>query len=546
MVLGIRHGIFPPSATVYRKNFLKILFIWKNFSVKPCRLLAENPRLCRIPNTNFSCQCVHLFAMKIPDDLNESQWQAVCHEGSHLLISAGPGTGKTHTLTRRIAHLIPSLKPNERILAITFTNKAARQMQEKLTALGVSPSQVYVGTFHGFCLKLLRDYLEHTALPKDFKVAMPEDISGFDREVRERISLLKSTQLAISPDEDFKAYQRYLRHNSWIDFDDILCEALLLLEEEDVVVQLRRQYRYVFVDEYQDSNLVQNALLKILARDGVLLTAIGDANQSIYGFRGSKVELFRRFKEDFAPAQILSLQENYRSASSLLAASGQVMGGIQLLAHLETQGKLVIHHAATDRAEADYVAHQIEKLVGGLDMNTSRRALRSFGDIVVLYRLNAMRHAIAQALEHLGIPYQIAQKPQRAEVYSDEDALGQNEEDVEYNVEKVSLMSLHAAKGLEFPVVFIIGCEERMLPLDLIGMKGEPQEERRLFYVGMTRAKEHLYLTYAKRRQLFGQTLIQGPSPYLADIAEELKAYEEAKRNASPKKDPDDLQMKLF
>ena len=133
----------------------------------------------------------------------------------------------------------------------------------------------------------------------------------------------------------------------------------------------------------------------------------------------------------------------------------------ELMAKLSTQGKLVIHQAATDRAEADYVAHQIEKLIGGLDMNTSRRAVRSFGDIVVLYRLNAQRHVMGQALEHLGIPYQISQKPQRAEVYSDEDALGQNEEELEYNVEKVSLMTLHAAKGLEFPVVFIIGCEDQ-------------------------------------------------------------------------------------
>jgi superfamily I DNA/RNA helicase len=483
--------------------------------------------------------------MQRPADLNESQWQAVCHKGSHLLITAGPGTGKTHTLTHRIAHLIPSLKSNEKILAITFTNKAARQMKDRLTALGVGTSQSFVGTFHAFCLKLLRDYFEHTALPKNFKVAALEDIIGFDKQIRERISLLKSSQLAISPDDDYKAYQRYLRQESLVDFDDILREALLLLEDENIAEELRGQYRYIFVDEYQDSNIVQNALLKILAREGVLLTAIGDANQSIYGFRGSRVELFRRFQEDFAPAQILTLQENYRSAPSLLAASGQVMGGVQLLAKLSTQGKLVIHQAVTDRAEADYVAHQIEKLIGGLDMNTSRRALRSLGDVVILYRLNAQHHVMGQALEHLGIPYQISKKPQKSEVYSDEDALGQNEEGLEYTFEKVSLMTLHAAKGLEFPVVFIIGCEDHLLPLDLMGMKGEPQEERRLFYVGMTRAKEHLYLTYAKCRQLFGQTLIQNPSPYLADIAEELKAYEAAKRNA-PKKDPDALQMKLF
>jgi len=354
--------------------------------------------------------------MEKPTDLNDSQWQAVRHEGSHLLITAGPGTGKTHTLTLRIAHLIPSLKPNESILAITFTNKAARQMQDRLTALGVSPSQLFVGTFHGFCLKLVRDHFEHTALPKDFKVATPEDITGFDKDTLERISLMKSSQLAISPDDDYKAYQRYLRQNGWIDFDDILREALLLLEDEGVAVLLRRQYRYIFVDEYQDSNTVQNALLKVLARDGALLTAIGDANQSTYGFRGSRVELFRRFQEDFTPAQVLTLQENYRSAPSLLAASGQVIGGIQLLAQLETQGKLVIHQAATDRAEADYVAHQIEKLIGGLDMNTSRRAVRSLGDIVILYRLNAQRHVLCQALEHLGIPFQVSKKPKKAKL----------------------------------------------------------------------------------------------------------------------------------
>jgi len=299
------------------------------------------------------------------------------------------------------------------------------------------------------------------------------------------------------------------------------------------------------VDEYQDSNIVQNALLKKLACEGVLLTAIGDVNQSIYGFRGSRVELFRRFQEDFPPAKVLSLQENYRSAPSLLAASSQVMGRLELLAKLDTEGKLVIHAAATDRAEADYVAGQIEKLIGGMDMTTSRRARHSLGDIAVLYRLNAQSHLLSHALEYLGIPHQISQKPQRAQVYSDGDVLGQNEEQIEYNVEKVSLMSVHAAKGLEFPIVFLVGCEDSLFPLDLVGMKGDPQEERRLFYVGMTRAKEHLYLIHAKRRQLFGQTLMQSPSTYLADIAEELKAYESSRR-ATPKKDPDAAQMKLF
>jgi superfamily I DNA/RNA helicase len=276
-----------------------------------------------------------------------------------------------------------------------------------------------------------------------------------------------------------------------------------------------------------------------------MFTAIGDANQSIYGFRGSRVEFFHRFQENFAPAEILTLQENYRSAPALLTAAGQVIGGVQLLARMKTEGKLVIHQAATDLAEADYAARQIEKLIGGLDMNTSRRAVRSLGDIAILYRLNAERHVMAQALDHLGIPYQIAQKPKNSPEYSDEAVLGRLEEELEYNVEKVSLMSLHAAKGLEFPVVFIIGCEDNLLPLNIKEMKSDPEEERRLFYVGMTRAKEHLYLTLARRRQLYGQTMMQTPSRFLADIAEELKAHEMARRLA-PKKDPDAMQMKLF
>jgi len=483
--------------------------------------------------------------MQTPSDLNKSQQLAVGHQGSHLLIAAGPGTGKTHTLTRRIAHIIPTLGSSESILAVTFTNKAAREMKDRLTALGIEPSKLFIGTFHAFCLKLLRDHFDRTNLPKDFKVAVPENITGFEKASLERISLMKSSQLAIFPDDDYKAYQRYLRQNSWIDLDDVLREALLLLEDEELAGSLRRRYRYIFVDEYQDSNIVQNALLKVLTREGVLLTAIGDVNQSIYGFRGSRVELFRRFEEDFVPAQVLTLQENYRSAVNLLAASGQVMGGLELLAKLDTQGKLVIHHAASDRAEADYVAKEIEKMIGGLDMHLSRKALYSLGDIAILYRLNAERHALVRALDYLGIPYQISQKPRRPQVYSDESVLCQHEEELEYNVEKVSLMSLHAAKGLEFPVVFIIGCEDHLLPVDVMGMKGDIQEERRLFYVGMTRAKECLYLTHARRRQLFGQTLIQEPSPYLSDIAEELKAYEAAKQRA-PQKDPDALQMKLF
>ena len=300
------------------------------------------------------------------------------------------------------------------------------------------------------------------------------------------------------------------------------------------------------------------------------MTVIGDPNQSIYGFRGSQVKFFNRFEEDFAGTRKLYLTENYRSTVNLLTASSQVIAKDntqkvpEAIAKIYDEGRLVIHEAATDRAEAEYVAHQIEQLIGGVSMfsqdsnrvETYRNAQRSFGDIAILYRLNAQKNVIIEALEHLGIPYAVSSKPkikkedlEGLEQQAKDDALLQHfEEALDYKVEKIALLTLHAAKGLEFPVVFIIGCEAKLLPLDINDLKGDLQEERRLFYVGMTRAKEHLFLTRAGRRQIFGQTYFNPPSMFLADIEEDLKAYENSKlrRKLSKSKETEKQQLKLF
>ncbi|MDO8675037.1 MAG: ATP-dependent helicase [Candidatus Omnitrophota bacterium] len=508
--------------------------------------------------------------MKKPQDLNNAQWQAVTHDSGHLLIVAGPGTGKTHTLTYRIARLTEHLTNDQRVLAVTFTNKAADQMQERLKQKGADAGKFWAGTFHRFCVQLLRQHAQDTDLPNNFQIALPRQIAALTKDiwpgktmaqrqaVLENISWIKSTRLVLDPNEDFKAYHRFLRGKGLIDFDDILREALILLENNDEAADAtRRQYPFVCVDEYQDINIVQNALLKILSRDGTLLTAIGDPDQSIYGFRGSEVKLFHRFADDFPNGTRLYLNENYRSAPNLLQASGQVIGqdgkqeDFQLVAKIHSEGRLVVHEAATDRAEAEYIAHEIEKMVGGLSLLSAfvRRhghVPRTFGDIAVLYRLNAQKICLIQALEHLGIPYQAsdAAKPQAG---GDDDVLLRAaEETLDYNVEKVSLLTLHAAKGLEFPVVFIAGCEEHLLPLVAAGMAGDREEERRLFYVGMTRAKEFLYLTRAERRQLFGKGMFNGPSPFLADIEEDLKAYEAGRRKKIKPALAPDQQMKLF
>ncbi len=526
--------------------------------------------------------------MNKPSNLNDAQWEAVNYDGGHLLIVAGPGTGKTHTLTHRIARLtgelgghVPNLPskfgtcpPNScpQILAITFTNKAADQMRRRLLERGVD-TKVWVGTFHRFCAHLLRRYVQHTGLSDHFQIATPEQITLLAKDIwpgktlaqrqtaLEMISLIKSTRLVLDPDADFMAYHRFLKSKGLIDFDDILREALILLENHDeTALAVRREYPFVCVDEYQDVNVVQNAILKNICRGTVVLTAIGDPNQSIYGFRGSDVKLFDRFDADFANAKRLSLKENYRSTPNLVQASSQIIAqkgrldNFELVAQIHSQGRLVVHEAATDRAEAEYVVHQIEQMVGGLSLLRARHGQvpRSFGDIAVLYRLNAQKHCLIQALEHLGIPYQTSDaakipsiKPATAQE-QDEVVLRAVEETIDYNVEKVSLLTLHAAKGLEFPVVFIVGCEEHLLPLDMAGMRGDTEEERRLFYVGMTRAKENLFLLSAQRRQIFGKTIFNSPSIFLADIKEELKAYE-AGRKKKPKPVPaPDHQMKLF
>jgi DNA helicase-2/ATP-dependent DNA helicase PcrA len=560
-----------------------------------------------------------------PDaELNEAQKAAVRHSGSHLLIIAGPGTGKTHTLICRIAQAIPLCTNNEKILAITFTNKAAEEMRERISAR-VGPAVVRAvdaGTFHQFCLGLLRAYFAQACLPENFSIAtdsqrdaaalktFPSMPAQARKELLETVSKSKNTPgpSALSP--DVESYNRALHAEGLLDFDDILCKAARLLAgNDDIARTVRSTYRQVFVDEYQDINGVQHELLKLLVQDGVTLTAIGDPNQAIYGFRGSDVRFFELFTQSFPGAATMVLSENYRSAPNLLKASGNLiaagspLGAAPLLARFIGEGRLTIHEAATEKAEAEYVVHEIEKLVGGTSMfshdsgrvDSSDSGGRTFGDCAVLYRTNAQSRPIALALERSGIPYQVSgekplseyplvkeamafllnsrggpgepqdteagaalerfsQTPNITELleedrqardildrlvriatlcngvqsFIDYILLQHSEDPADFHAERVSLLTLHASKGLEFPVVFITGCENGLVPLAREGKNFDLAEERRLFYVGMTRAKERLYLTRARRRTMYGKTTETRPSPFLADIKEELKTYEKA------------------
>lgn len=573
--------------------------------------------------------------------MNESQWQAVCYEGGHLLIVAGPGTGKTHTLIRRIAwiskgsllrHSLCSVGVDEQILAITFTNKAAEEMQERLNPYSPDAKEkVFVGTFHRFCLVLLRKHIAETDLPKEFSIATEGDLTkaagqlwpgSTKRECQERLEAVarwKTQCFAQETPEDVLAYNRILRADHLLDYEDLLLEALRLLRAKS---EGERRYPFVFVDEYQDINALQHALLKEFVRKGALLTAIGDPNQAIYGFRGAGPSYFRNFTHDFPGAGVLFLSDNYRSAPNLLKASDQIMAKAesffvpQLTAKIYTQGRLTVYEAPTDKAEAEYVVHKIEEMVGGTSLfshdsgrvDTAQPGERTFKDIAILYRLNAQRHLLEEALARHGIPCQtcdgrpfvelppipeltallkalrgtgtlqevigkflrtaagekifkdnrlsrqknverflrMAERFTAVEEFLDYLALQRPEDAVDLRAEYVRLMTLHASKGLEFPVVFITGCEENLLPLNLDKRPCDPQEERRLFYVGMTRAKEVLFLTHARRRHLWGRPLSSPPSPYLEDIEHQLKEYAQAQPRRPQKQKSPSAQMEFF
>lgn len=574
--------------------------------------------------------------------------RAVDHEAGHLLIVAGPGTGKTHTLAYRIARLSRGLQSGRRALAITFTHKAAEELKERLAKhFPDVREKVFAGTFHSFCLSYLRDHIRDTDLPPELNIATAHDLERLagelwpdepKRQIKKKLQAVIERKTRGSGGEisgDVAAYNAILKANALLDYDDLLLEAGKLLSssprgafgrgEPACRVAQETEFAHVFVDEYQDINALQHALLKELVRLGACLTAIGDPHQAIYSFRGADVSFFERFAADFQGAVILPLSDHYRSAPNLLKASGQIVTRetpliCAVTAGIYRQGRLSVYDAPTDKAEAEYVVHQIEKMVGGTSMfshdsgrvSAPSPAQRSFQDIAVLYRLNAQKIVLEEALERHGIPYQtsddrpfvelapvpdlvallkntgdtdvlngdlqalMAKLPQTAageKIFNDRRpawqknverfirmsrrfnhagefldylALQQPEDAVERRAESVHLLTLHASKGLEFPVVFIVGCEQNLLPLSIENMVSDPREERRLFYVGMTRAKEDLFLTHARRRRLFGQWMSNPPSPYLNDIEHQLKEYDQARPPRRRKAKPESSQLEFF
>ena len=630
------------------------------------------------------------------ESLNDKQKEAVLATDGPCLVIAGAGSGKTKVLTHKIAYDIESgIKPWN-ILAITFTNKAANEMKERIEKLiGDAAKDLWMGTFHSICVRILRRYIDRIGYKTDFvifdtsdqktlikeclKTLKVDDKIFTDRGVLSEISngkneMLEPKAYGVKYAGDFRKktiaeiyelYQRRLRENNAIDFDDIINFTIKILSENpDVLDYYTEKFKYILVDEYQDTNKAQFTLVSLLASKYGNVTAVGDNDQGIYSFRGADISNILNFERDFPGTRIIKLEQNYRCTGNILKAANAVIKHNEnkydkKLWTENEEGHLPCIYCGEDEYdEGRYIVEQINHL------KTEEYYKNS--DFTILYRMNAQSRAIEDILMREGIPYKvigglkfyerkeikdiiaylrlihnsadnlslkrIINEPKRGigktsieqiqeisdktgnsmyeiirnaqeyglmRVYSNsrdfieqieylkskKDELKisdliketlnktgytkalENENSVEAetrieNLEEfltvaiefeeesadntlaeflenitlssdidgmedqdnsITLMTLHSAKGLEFPVVFLVGMEEGIFP----GYKtiGEPQaleEERRLFYVGITRAKQYLYLTCAKHRTIFGSTSYNQVSRFVKEIPEEL------------------------
>jgi DNA helicase-2/ATP-dependent DNA helicase PcrA len=606
------------------------------------------------------------------DELNEDQRKAVEHIGTPLLIMAGAGSGKTKTLTYKAAHLIHTgvIRPDE-LLMVTFTNKAAGEMRERVEkVVGVRlPS---VGTFHSMSAKVLRRDAQAAGLSRDFVIyddgdqedlvkeisaALQLDPKRFKpRALMSAISSAKQEQvipesyagMARGPFQETAAevygrYQKRLKEYGAVDFDDLLSLTVKLWQDNlEILNKYQEMYKYIFVDEYQDTNTVQYLFTTLLANKYKQLTVVGDASQSIYRWRGADYRNMAKLKKEYPNLTEIKLSRNYRSTQNILDAATGVIGNnknhpiLSLWTEAGAGEKITMIEAYSGADEARRITAEIQRLVGDKSsgdslLQGSELNSKKWNDIALLYRTNAQSRSIEESFVRSGIPYvlfggtkfyerkeikdllaylriilnpkdgvsyrraekmgkrklgQILNIPHEMDVAGSTSAevlekilnnsnyLSQFDKNVEedqsrienikelqsvatefnnlpeflenvalvqaeyYEGEKlgknekrdaVTLMTLHAAKGLEFPIVFLIGMEEGLFPHSRSLMdQEEMEEERRLAYVGITRAKNKLYLSWAKQRTVWGTTGMQARSRFIDEIDPKLIEYSES------------------
>ena len=647
--------------------------------------------------------------------MNDQHAEAVQTTEGPLLIMAGAGSGKTRVLTHRIAYLIDEKMINPwNILAITFTNKAAREMRERAVALNPATSETLIATFHSMCVRILRREADHIGYNRNFTIVDPGEQRTLMKRILKNLNLdpKKWNERAIlgtisNAKNDlldeiayehqagdmytqivakcYKAYQEELRRSEAMDFDDLIMMTLRLFDKNpDVLAYYQQRYQYIHVDEYQDTNHAQYQLVKLLASRFKNICVVGDADQSIYGWRGADMQNILDFEKDYPEAKVVLLEENYRSTKKILQAANEVIKNNRnrrpkKLWTQNDEGEQIVYYRANDeRDEAVFVASTIDNIV--------REKVKNFKDFAVLYRTNAQSRTIEEALLKSNIPYtmvggtkfysrkeirdvisylnliantsdnisfeRVVNEPKRGvgpgtleklrnfayeqnmslldasanimlspikgkaaqgvydfanmilnlrdqldglsitdtvEAILDKsgylDALSMQQtlesqsrienieefmsvtknfdetntdgtedetgidrlgrflndlaliadtDDGEAEAAEVTLMTLHAAKGLEFPVVFLIGMEEGVFPLSRASEEpDELEEERRLAYVGITRAEEILFLTNANTRTLFGKTGYNRPSRFLREISDDLLQYQGLARPAN-------------
>ncbi len=603
--------------------------------------------------------------------LNRQQLAAVEHFQGPALVIAGPGTGKTRVLTERIKRLIHTQGINPgHILGVTFTNKAAAEMRERLTVLlenTGSTAKPLVTTFHALGYRIL---LEQTVAQKG---ATEENGMGglaiLDSEDKKRLlqrlrgveknrvvtfsdAIAKAKQQLKQPRditdtelaEVYGQYEALKKEQQLVDLEDLIAAPVWLLQGVPEIAALyRERFQWVLIDEYQDINFAQYQLVRCLQPDvHANICVIGDPDQAIYGFRGADVSYIRQFHENYPGAAFYRLQQSYRCSDSILKASGDVMGRGSnpdvLLTGLERGIKIKIVKNNTDKSEAEFVARTIEQMMGGLrffsmdsdiTVGDKEKSIESLADFVVLCRTRAQMEVLEKAFRDHSIPFQVigdepffkqepvcsivdllklARHPQHElvqerliekKILKDKgETLGELEgsvvskikelveryfkqltvqeeglvkrlldfaldfgENVERflqfvllgtaadtyhpGLENVTLMTIHAAKGLEFKAVFIVGCEEGLLPYSLYANQvTDREEERRLLYVGMTRAQKFLYLSYAGKRVLRGREYRLERSSFLDSI--EKKLIEQSQQEYKKKEEKEPVQRKLF